>query len=500
MNPAKKIALVTGVSIGLLSVTACNQNESASSNPGEAIPSDDPISIMTILHTAEVPDQRIEEMIEEKTDTKLDIQWIPNDSYTERLNAAFATGTLPQVVQIQYTDPFREAIRDDQFWEVGPYLEEYENLSKLNPEILENSKIDGKIYSIYQGRPLSRMGIMYRKDWADNLGLDAPTNTDEVLEMVRAFTEDDPDGNGKDDTIGLTDMSDLYYGAFKVMSSWFGTPNGWGEKDGEILPEFMFDEYLETLNYMKSIHENGYMNQDFPVTSKTDQQNMFKSGKAGFYIGSMGDIEGIHRDAVALNPDVEFDVHNYVEGPDGEFKTWSLPGYGSLLMFPKSSVKTEEELKKILDFYDQLMEPDTTNLLLWGVEGEHYTLEDGTAKSITENREAIDREVRPYVSLEVGDAESNGRYNGFSDYPPKVKATELEKDNEKYLIKDLSIGLNSDEYIQSHDRIQDIIDDATYKYILGQIDEDGFNKAIENWKSQGGQTIIDEFTESYNQK
>lgn len=97
MNPAKKIALVTGVSIGLLSVTACNQNESASSNPGEAIPSDDPISIMTILHTAEVPDQRIEEMIEEKTDTKLDIQWIPNDSYTERLNAAFATGTLPQV-------------------------------------------------------------------------------------------------------------------------------------------------------------------------------------------------------------------------------------------------------------------------------------------------------------------------------------------------------------------------------------------------------------------
>ncbi|WP_347835768.1 hypothetical protein [Gracilibacillus sp. JCM 18860] len=88
----------------------------------------------------------------------------------------------------------------------------------------------GELYTLYQGRPLSRQGIIYRKDWAENLGLEAPTTTDEFMEMVRAFTEDDPDGNGKDDTFGLTDRSDLIYGAFKTVSSWFGTPNYWGEK------------------------------------------------------------------------------------------------------------------------------------------------------------------------------------------------------------------------------------------------------------------------------
>ncbi|WYP26412.1 extracellular solute-binding protein [Alkalihalobacillus sp. FSL W8-0930] len=497
MKRSKKVVLYAGVCVGLVGLAACNQNESASSEGGGA--SDGPITMMATLHTPEVPDKKIQNMIEEETGATLDIQWVPGDNYDERLNAAFATGTLPQVVSIQNPDLFIGAIQDDQFWEVGPYLDEYENLSKLKPEILENSKIDGKIYSIYQGRPLSRSGIIYRKDWADNLGLEAPTNIDEVYEMARAFTEDDPDGNGRDDTFGITDRNDMQYGAFKAVASWHGTPNDWGIKDGVITPEFMFDEYMDTLNYIKDIHENGYMNQDFPVTSKTDQQDMFKTGKAGIYIGSMGDVETIYRDAVALNPDVELDVHNYVEGPDGEYGIWSIPGYGSLMMFPKSAVETEDELKKILDFFDKLMDTDTMNTLVWGVEDEHYTVEDGLAKTIAENQQAADREVKPYLSIEIGEAETSGRYEGYSDYPPKTKATELEKDNEQYLIQDASIGLHSDEYIQNGERLQGIIQDATYQYILGQLDEDGFNKAIDNWKNQGGQTIMDEYTESYNE-
>ena len=92
--------------------------------------------------------------------------------------------------------------------------------------------VDGKVYSLYQGRPLSRQGLIYRKDWADNLGLSAPKTVDEFYEMARAFSEDDPDGNGKNDTIGLTDRSDLIFGVFKTIASWHGTPNNWGEKDG----------------------------------------------------------------------------------------------------------------------------------------------------------------------------------------------------------------------------------------------------------------------------
>src|SRR5690625_6385072 len=122
-------------------------------------------------------------------------------------------------VEADQMDQFKEAIRDDQFWEVGPYLDEFENLGKLKDTIVENTKVDGKVYSLYQGRPLSRQGIIYRKDWADNLGIEAPTTIEEFYEMNRAFTEDDPDGNGEDDTIGLADRADLVYGRSEEHTS-----------------------------------------------------------------------------------------------------------------------------------------------------------------------------------------------------------------------------------------------------------------------------------------
>src|SRR5699024_10273894 len=257
-------------------------------NSNELDESEEPtkISMMLPLHTAEVPEDKILNEIEKTANVQLDIDWVPNNTYEDKLNTAFATGTLPQVflVSAQQFDQFKEAIRDEQFWEIGPYLDEFKNLGKLKDEILENTKVNGKLYSLYQGRPLSRQGLIYRKEWADNLGLEEPTNLEEFYEMARAFTEDDPNSSGKDDTIGLTDRSDLIYGAFKTVASWHGTPNNWGEKDSELLPEFMFDEYMNTMKYMKELRDNGYINQDFPVTSKEDQSALFKNGTAGMYV------------------------------------------------------------------------------------------------------------------------------------------------------------------------------------------------------------------------
>ncbi|KMK74393.1 extracellular solute-binding protein [Alkalihalobacillus pseudalcaliphilus] len=509
MNNFKKWCANVGFIVLVTLLVACGgngTNENASSNNGnsnEAEPTgneNEPFkfSIMANLHTAEVPDKKVQNLLEEATNTELDIQWVPDSNYEERLNTAFATGSLPQAVYMKNQstyNQFKEAIRDDQFWEIGPYLDQFENLNKLKPEVVANTLVDGKMYGLYQGRPLSRSGIIYRKDWAENLGIEAPTTVEEFMEMARAFTEDDPDGNGRNDTMGLTDRNDLIYGAFKTVASWHGVPNNWGEKDGELLPEFMFDEYVETLDYMKELHANGFMNQDFPVTSKNDQQALFKNGTAGIYIGSMGDVLSLYNDASQLNPDLEFAVHNYVEGPNGEYNIWAIPGYGNLVIFPKSAVKTEEELLGILAFYNEMMTPEVANLTFWGVEGEHYEVQDGRALANSDSA-LTDREVKPYQSIEIGEADTNGRYLGLATYDAKIKADELEIDNEQYLVHDPTITLDSETFQTHGDRLQQIINDVTYQYILGQTDLDGFNKAVDNWRNQGGDDIIKEFNES----
>lgn len=504
----RQIALVAMLVV-MLFVTACgggnntstggkNGSSNGASVNGDAKQEPTKISIMTPLHTAEVPDPKIEKLIEEKLNVELDIQWIPATTYVDRMSAAFATGSLTDIVNISMEGANKEAIRDGQFWEIGPYIDQFDNLKKLKKDVLQNTAIDGKLYALYQGRPLSRQGLVYRKDWAENLGISAPTNTDELYEMFKLFTENDPDQNGKHDTIGLADRGDLDYGAFKTVASWFGTPNEWGLLDGELKPKFMFAEYKETMEFFKKLRENGYINLDFPVTSKTDQQNMVKNGTAGAYIGCMCDVQPIYTDAVQLNPDIDLDVHNNIAGPSGQFTVWSTPGFNHPYLFPKSSVKTEEQLLKILEFMDGLMDPEIANLLYWGIEGEHYNVVDGKAIPI-EDQGKIDREVKPYNTIEVGEADTNGRYEGKYEYAPMQKANELFADNDNYLVLDPTVTLDSETFSRDKDRLTQIITDATYQFMLGDIDEVGFDKAIDRWLSEGGSKVIEEYNAAYNQ-
>jgi len=508
-NIKRSLILLSTVLLAIFLLVACgdgdesaskddgnNNNNTEEQNDSNVEDAGEPtqISMMATLHTPEVPDDRVLKEIERAANVELNIEWVPDNNYADKLNTAFATETFPQIVPVgmQQFNQFKDAIRDGQFWEIGPYLGDYENLGKLKDEILENTKVDGKLYSLYQGSSLSRQGLIYRKDWADNLGLEAPTNLEEFYDMAKAFTEDDPNENGKDDTFGLTDRSDLIYGAFKTIASWHGTPNYWGEKDGELLPEFMFDEYMDTMNFMKDLRDNGYMNQDFPVTSKEDQQDMFKNGTAGMYVGAMSDVLSMYHDAIELNPDLEYDVHNYIEGPDGEFNIWAIPGYGSVVMFPKSAIETEEELREILTFYNKMMTPELSNLAKWGFEGEHYTLKDGYV-IMDDDQAKYEREVLPFGTLNIGEPETNGQYDSFFEYETRQKAAELIKENENHLVHDPTNALESDTAVRDGDRLQEIINDATYNYILGEIDEDGFYAQVEKWKEEGGNDIIAEF-------
>ncbi len=51
---------------------------------------------------------------------------------------------------------------------------------------------------------------------------------------------------------------------FDIIQTWFGAPNGWGEKDGKLVPEHQTEEYLEALNWMRKLCEEGLIKKDFP--------------------------------------------------------------------------------------------------------------------------------------------------------------------------------------------------------------------------------------------
>ncbi|NOV01723.1 extracellular solute-binding protein [Paenibacillus planticolens] len=456
------------------------------------------ITIMAPLNTAQTPPDTIIKELEKLTNTKLTYQFFPADTYEEKLNTTFATGALPQVTYLKNQATFiqmKSAIRDGQFWEIGPLLKDFPNLSKLKSTTNDNTKVDGKLYTLYRGVEIARQGLIYRKDWADKLGLKPPANMEDLYAMAKAFTENDPDGNGKKDTIGLTDRNDLVYGAFKTAAAWMGVPNNWGVKDGKLQPEFMFPEYVKTMDYFKKLRDEGLMNKDFAATSKTDQQKLFTNGTAGMYIGAMTDVSSLNKDLIKNVPTAVVDVHSMVAGPDGKFAAWALPGYANVVLFPKSAIKTEAELRKVLAFFDKMMTPEVANLANWGIKDANYSVIDGKAKKLDE--EKWTREVKPFTDAAIGDEDTTGRYLGIPTIPAQGKADELKIANLKFAVQDPVAALDSKTNLEKGVQLQDVIKDATNKYIYGNIDKAGFDKAIEDWKNRGGSKIIEEYNAQY---
>ncbi|WP_310830138.1 extracellular solute-binding protein [Paenibacillus pedocola] len=475
-------------------LSACSNENSVQPGPGQTPPS---ISILAPLHFPQTPSKEIVTEIEKLTGVRLNITWVPEGVYTDKMNTALTTNSLGKVTFVKFTDYnlVKPAIRSDAFWEIGPYLKEFPNLQQLDPAILSQSAVDGKIYGLYTERPSSRQGIIIRKDWLDHLKLSKPQTLDELYEVMKQFTYKDPDGNGKQDTIGLVDRNDLVYGVFKTLSSYFGTPNNWKLDNGQFIPEFATSQYMDTMNFMRKLYNEKIINQDFALTSKEVQRDKFIRGTAGVFIGSMTDVQRLSIEAQTINPRAELTLINRIKGPDG-YKVWSIPNYNGLYLFSKKAIATEGELKQVLRFFDRTMDKDVANLMRYGIEGRHYKLENGKVILPEETSQLRVNEVSPLYSLMIADISNKNVMEVAQKEQLTALADQLSQDNEQFLVDDPTLTLSSPTFDEKNVELSTIIVDATYNYIIGNINAAEFKKEVEKWKSSGGSLIMQEYAEA----
>ncbi|RRJ67006.1 extracellular solute-binding protein [Paenibacillus oralis] len=502
MKLKMKQLAVLGFAIILL-LSACGNGKSATTGAGEGGGSaggEEPANItwMNILHTATTPTGDIQKLIEEKTNTKIKFSWVPDASKEERINTALASDSLADIVSLTILEnaSVRNALKSGMFWEVEPYLNEFPNLAAISEEQRRAASIAGKLYGVPFLKDVARNGVVIRKDWLDKLGLEVPKTTDELMAVAKAFTEQDPDGNGKKDTYGFIDRSDLIYGAFKTLSSYFGAPNNWEvSEDGKFTPEFETEGYIKTMDYMKELYEKGYINQDFAVTAKKDQQEGFNQGKAGIYVGALFDGKNLLNGAKGIQDDMEIALVNDITftGNESDRAIWAgNGGIGGLLAFPKSEVKDEAELKRVLKFVNDLMDEEIFTLMTYGIEGVHYSIDANKAVTITD-QEKWEQEVQPFSS-------SRPKEPGYKIHdadPLKVEAAALILENEQYAVYNPAYSLESETFTTMGSELQKIITDATYKYIFGSLDLNGFKAEVEKWKQSGGSKIISEYEAAY---
>lgn len=477
-----------------------NINNSDVSSKGERAPLEK-VSMLVNYTGAEAPsvDSDVIQKIYEYTGTKLDIMWVPQSAYSEKLNALIASKSLPQITVIREVKAsgIVNASRSGMFWDVTSYLDNYKNLGAIDKNILKNVQIDGTQYLIPRVRDVAREGIVIRTDWLDNLGLSMPTSIDELYTVLEAFTNNDPDQNGKNDTLGFSLKHNALPRFSTMLNVFLGGSNNWElDESGNIVPDFYSDTYTEALTWFRNAYADGLFNKDFPIC-KDEMQN-FTSGVAGMlFLGNVEDAATRLTDLNAIFPDATTDlIMTLTAGNNNEPRLSAHTGFTGAIAFPKTAVKSEEELQQILEFIDKLGDPQMADLFNWGIEGITYTLAD---KGVEQTKEQADLFGSRYSGFcQLTPFYTTRNLEATSLPPLNEKINSLMKDNIPNVVHNIALPFISDTYVESGGEIETLINDAKIKYVIGEIDLDGWKSAIETWKKSGGDNIIKEYTEQYN--
>ncbi|WP_010277867.1 extracellular solute-binding protein [Paenibacillus senegalensis] len=501
MNKPRHAALLASLLLAAGALAGCAQNQGA--QRGTQGSSDSAPLEVTIAtpQVGEAPKRgsEIEQAIERYTNTKLSIQWIPSAAFEDKKNIMIASGEMPKAFKLTYNATTLNAIQSGLFWEIGPLLADYPNLSEVNPMFYDNIKVDGKIYGLPLYRDIGRAGLVYREDWFNELGLDIPVTLDDWYELMKKVAESDPDKNGQRDTYGFyldksyndTASSRSFLTRFAVSQ---GAPNKWGVEDGQIVAEFMTKPYLDSMKLLRRLFAENLINQDFAVVQSADADNKWNSGKTAIRINTVASAAATSYDNLSKAvPDAVVNVTPY-RGPEGN-RLPAEPGNNGFFVFPKSSVKTEEELKQLLTFFDKLLDAEMSTLLTRGIEGKHFKkTDDGMAEFI--DLTLFNLEVKPYRDS-LPSFEVTGKGLPLKLNELQEKGWQVAEENLPNVVPNIALTLNSKTYWEKGGELDTLIRDAITKFIMGKIDEDEWEAEIENWKKAGGNQVIAEFTEEY---
>jgi putative aldouronate transport system substrate-binding protein len=386
------------------------------------------------------------------------------------------------------------------FWNVSPYLKDYPSFKDINPIVVQNASIDGKLYGIPRERPLIRRVITIRKDWLEKLHLNPPGTLDELYTVAKAFATRDPDGNGKQDTVGLAVGVNPVLEGLDVVAVANGAPNFWGERNGKLVPMFMTPEFFGAMNWYKKLYDEKILNQDF-VTVKDSYTDFLENEKTGIIFDWVCSYKGdpLYEAKMKADPTVKdgdlIDQY-FLKATDGSPRIPSERGILGLLAFPKASVKTEAELKRVLASLSKLDDKIAQDLMTWGLEGVHYQLKNGLPVIL--DAAAKKSVVEPMAQLGFAlSGDRTQRYISYEGDPALARVMALAAKDLTYVVPDLSTPLISDTYGTKSAEFDQLWNDAVVKYIVGMINEAQWNQTIDQWKKMGGDKIIEEYTAAY---
>jgi len=316
-------------------------------------------------------DQFIEEF-KKQTGIALKVNQPAHNQYYEKVNLAFTSGDIPDVLVISGSTMINYAT-NGALYDISNLVDKSTVMQKVDKKYLDAIKVNGKLYAFPTGSGNGPITYM-RQDWLDKNNLKVPTNYQEYINVLKVFAED-PDKNGKKDTIAYTSpgliSDDPTTLENYVVDFYQNASPDFVKKNGKWVDGMLEPEMKEALNRMKDAYNLGLIDKEV-VTNKTSTcRDKFTAGKVGAFTYWAG----------TWNMNLENDLKKTV--PDG--KLVAIPAIKEtkyMERVPASMAITSKASNPdgIFKYFVEFLNDGDKGTLLFsrGVENVHYKINNGT--------------------------------------------------------------------------------------------------------------------------
>lgn len=310
----------------------------------------------------------------------------PTDGFQEKKNLLFASNELPDALFRSGLTQL-ETIRYGTAGQLIPlenlideYAPNFKKLLDQYPEIRSAiTTPEGHIYALPAVVTLGAARTdkkWINQQWLDKLNLEEPQTTDDLYNVLVAFRDQDPNGNGEADEIPMTARASAGSGqgipVVTMMSGSFGLDQQLGYNinlvDEKVEIWMGSEQNKELLIYLNKLYAEKLL--DPEVFSHKEAEYLAKqaSGNAGFFFDQTN------------NPFLDIaDQYTGIappEGPNGDrLQSQGAPIARDFGAFAITSVNKYPEAT--LRWIDYFYSEEGSTLLRFGREGEHYELKDG---------------------------------------------------------------------------------------------------------------------------
>lgn len=555
----KKMSLISAVASMAL-IAACGGNnaennaekpENKAGNANQAVESsepvtkfDPPVTITTARAVTSSVKFKAGESIEDNVHTRwakdtlgIDIKydWTTGDfeAYKTKLKLSMASGEgLPDVFFMSDINLQADLMESGQVLDIKEAFDKYasqriKDLYAQYPGVLDGFTKDGQLLAL----PLLADGdgtdsVMWiRQDWLDKLGLQAPKTMDELDKVLDAFVNQDPDGNGKKDTFGLSISLKNGLSSWMTEGSWIAgaygdaLPKAWVKGEGDTLVYGGIQPNVkQAIGKLHDWYEKGIIDPEAGIQDEVKASESFVQGKTGVFAGPSWAYGWPLADTLKNNPNAKIVPIALPSGPDGNVGRRGIQPYEGVLFFDKDFKNMDAFFLYLDKIYGNAFQ-DKDSEFFWGFhEGYDYAVKDGlhvygkdniggeyTPKLylLTEQQPKI-----PFSGLETLKKFEDPNYKADPNVPRELELGSSTDRN--YILATIIMKGQTDSRIvtqftgtptKTMSSKQELLDklelEALTKIVYGKEPVDYFDTFVQNWLKSGGEQITKEVNEWY---